>query len=153
MKKSDYLDVYNRFQQIHVLLDDGDRRSLRDVNLSTPQYNLLLHLHTTGSDEAGLTVTDLSNLLICTRSNATRLVQRLEQQGLVRLGRDKADRRLVRVFLTAEGAAMLDQAQVAHASSVKRRLGALKVSELRDLDELTKKVVAQLEADLAAQNG
>jgi DNA-binding MarR family transcriptional regulator len=147
--KVDYMTVYNRLQQIHVLLDDGDRRSLSDLDLSTPQYNLLLHLYTKGTPENGLTITELADLLICTRSNATRLVQRLEQQGLVQLGSDSADRRLVRVFFTPAGTDIVEKARAAHLASVKRRLGALKPEDLDQLDQLTQSIVAALETDLA----
>ncbi len=150
--KSDLVAIYNRLQQIHVLLDDGDRRSLNQLDLSTPQYNLLLHLHTKGSPEEGLTVTDLANLLICTRSNATRLIQRLEQQCLVRLGSDKADRRLVRVFLTDSGAALLEKAQTEHVASIRRRLGSLGAAKLKTVSQLTQEIVSLLEADLATQS-
>ena len=95
---TDALAIYNRLQKIHVLLDDGDRRSLDTVVMSPSQYNLLQHLYDKGRD-SGLTVGELANWLICTPSNATRMVQRLEQQGLVELHRDLNDRRLVWVCL------------------------------------------------------
>ena len=106
---ADALAIYNRLQKIHVLLDDGDRRSLDSVVMSPSQYNLLQHLYDKGRD-SGLTVGELANWLICTPSNATRMVQRLEQQGLVELHRDLKDRRLVWVTLTEVGRARFQQA-------------------------------------------
>ncbi|MBN2006418.1 MAG: MarR family transcriptional regulator [Anaerolineae bacterium] len=144
------LDIYNRLQQIHVLLDDGDRRSLNDANLSSPQYHLLLHLDTKGG-EKGLAVTELANLMICTRSNATRLVQRLEQQGLVKLTRGTEDRRVVRVALTPEGHASFVKAQELHRAAVKRRFSALPHAQLEVLADLTETFVKALESDLASQ--
>lgn len=143
------LALYNRLQQIHVLLDDGDRRSLNDANLSSPQYHLLLHLNKKGG-EKGLPVTELARLLICTRSNATRLVQRLEQQGLVKLTRGTEDRRVVRVALTPEGRTSFVKAQELHRAAVQRRFGALTPDQLQTLADLTQSFVQTLENDLAS---
>lgn len=147
----DIIAVYNRLQQIHVLLDDGDRRSLNSMELTSPQYHLLLHLATRGGGP-GLTITELADLLICTRSNATRMVQRLEQSGLVELNRSDEDRRLVRVTLTKTGAESFARAQALHTTSLKRRFAGLTPVQLEKLDELTRVLVAALEADLATQD-
>lgn len=145
---TDALAIYNRLQKIHVLLDDGDRRSLDSMMMSPSQYNLLQHLYDRGSDK-GLTVGELAIWLICTPSNATRMVQRLEQQGLVDLRRDLKDRRLVWVSLTEIGRERFQQARLAHAASVARRLHSLEASKLNALDALTLHVVDSLEKDLA----
>lgn len=145
---TDALAIYNRLQKIHVLLDDGDRRSLDSMVMSTSQYNLLQHLYDRGSDK-GVTVGELAIWLICTPSNATRMVQRLEQQGLVDLRRDLNDRRLVWVSLTEIGRERFQQARLAHTTSVARRLHSLEASKLDALDALTQHVVDSLEKDLA----
>jgi DNA-binding MarR family transcriptional regulator len=140
------LDLYNRFQKIHVLLDDGDRRSLQHIDLTTSQYNLLLHLAAKWPDQ--LTITNLADRLICSRSNATRMVRRLEEQGLVASTRDTADRRLVLVSMTEEGRRRYEAAKAAHTASVERRLAALAQEEMAELGVLTRNVVRMLEADL-----
>jgi len=143
------LMLYHRFQQIYVLIDDGDRRVLRSVGLTPTQYNLLLRLGEHPDD--GLTITALSQALLCTRGNITRLVRRLELQGLVRCTSDSRDLRLVRVSLTPVGAARIEEARSLHNASVRRRLGALSDQEQAALMALTETVAAGLTADLAAQ--
>lgn len=144
----DALAIYNRLQKIHVLLDDGDRRSLDQIALSPSQYNLLQHLCDKGR-ECGLTVGELAFWLICTPSNATRMVQRLEQQGLVTLHRNQKDRRLVWVTLTEVGRQRVADARAAHQASLARRFGKIDLHELTTLDDLTRLVVDALEQDLA----
>lgn len=148
---NEILDLYNRFQKIHVLLDDGDRRSLQDIELTTSQYNLLLHLAARGP--APLTITNLADFLICSRSNATRMVRRLEEQGLVQSTRDTKDRRLVLVSMTEEGRLRYEAAREAHTASVERRLASLGAGELDSLQVLTHIVVTLLERDLSDTNG
>lgn len=141
-----YIDIYNRLQKIHVQLDDGDRRTLVFFQLTSPQYQALLHLHTAG--EEGLTVTKIADRLICTRGNATRLIRRLESQGLVQVQNDTDDRRAVRVTLTEEGENIFIIAHEAHLSSVKERFMALSDIDVHLLASLTKKLVDLLDWNL-----
>jgi MarR family 2-MHQ and catechol resistance regulon transcriptional repressor len=149
MAEKKYMTVYHLFQKIYVLLDDGDRRTLGAVGLTPTQYNLLQRLGT--EVEAGATITELAQVLLCTRGNITRLVRRLEKNGLVQVGGDSDDQRLVRVALTPAGAEQLSAARAAHAAAVRRRIGALDPAALQALAELTGTLVDVLEADLAAQ--
>jgi DNA-binding MarR family transcriptional regulator len=144
--KDHSLVLYHQLQQVYVLLDDGDRRALRAVGLTPTQYNLLLKLGV--QPDEGLTITELSQVLLCTRGNITRLVQRLAQQGLVQCNGDSRDQRLVRVSLTATGDQRLAQAKVAHTSSVHRRLGTLDPTAQQTLRSLIETVAALLNADL-----
>jgi MarR family transcriptional regulator, 2-MHQ and catechol-resistance regulon repressor len=144
--KDHSLVIYHQLQQIYVLLDDGDRRTLRAVGLTPTQYNLLLKLEL--RTEEGQTITELSQALLCTRGNVTRLVRRLEQQGLVQCSGDHRDQRLVRVSLSPLGASRLEQAKIAHTSSVHRRLGALDSASLTTLRSLMQQVSALLTKDL-----
>lgn len=141
-----YRDLYNRFQKIHVLLDDGDRRGLQNSDLTTSQYNLLMHLGSQG--DGSLTITNLADLLICSRSNATRMVRRLEDQGLVSSERDTQDRRLVLVSLTSKGREKYLEAEKMHHAAVMRRMGALAPETCARLDALTQEFVRLLENDL-----
>lgn len=147
--ENDSLMIYHRLQKIYVLLDDGDRRALRGMGLTPTQYNLLLRLEP--QPDNGSTITELSQLLLCTRGNITRLVRRLEQQGLVHCGGDSRDQRLVRVSLTPTGRARLEEAKTAYTAAVHRRFDALDAPTQRLLRSLLETVVASLTADLAAQ--
>jgi MarR family 2-MHQ and catechol resistance regulon transcriptional repressor len=147
--EEDYLVIYRRFQEIYVLLDDGDTRALRVAGLSTTQYNLLRRLGDHNGE--GLTISELARLLLCTRGNITRLVQRLEQQGLVTRSGDENDQRLVRVTLTPEGRARLTEAQAQHLASLQRRLAWLNLETRQTLLTLTEELVTSLTADLAGE--
>ncbi|MCP5097718.1 MAG: MarR family transcriptional regulator, partial [Chloroflexi bacterium] len=35
--------IYHTFQAIYVLLDDGDRIALKEINITPSQFNLLRH--------------------------------------------------------------------------------------------------------------
>jgi MarR family transcriptional regulator, 2-MHQ and catechol-resistance regulon repressor len=147
---SDSMSIYHQIQQIYVLLDDGDRRALRTSGLTPTQYNLLSRLGERA--DKGVKVSELAQLLLCTKGNATRLVQRLAQQGLVEVGGDANDQRVVRVALTDEGASRLAQARQAHDQAVERRFGLFPPDMRRQFRELTQMAVESLTADLEKQS-
>ncbi|VAW31384.1 hypothetical protein MNBD_CHLOROFLEXI01-2987, partial [hydrothermal vent metagenome] len=93
--------LYHHFHTIYVLLDDGDKRTFKQLDLTFTQYNFLRTLDAANADS--LTVSEAAKILLCTRGNITRLVKRLEKSNLVRLGNDAHDQRLVRITLTAKG--------------------------------------------------
>jgi DNA-binding MarR family transcriptional regulator len=141
--------LYRQFLTIFVLLDDGDRRTFKQIELTTTQYNFLRTLDAAETDN--LTVTEVADKLLCTRGNVTRLVQRLGSSGLIRVGSDERDQRLVRIHLTPEGKARLDQARQLHEASIKQRLAELTPTQRQQLIDLTATAVQLLEADLAKQ--
>jgi DNA-binding MarR family transcriptional regulator len=148
-KPCDTMILYQRLQQIYVLLDDGDRRALRAIQLTPSQFNLLRMLGLQPGRD--MTITALSQALLCTRSNITRLVQRLEQAGLVQRSSDPADQRLVRITLSATGAQALSDAAHAHRQAVQRRLGSLNAETQALLCRMSEQIVTLLESDLAQQ--
>lgn len=142
--------IYRNLQTLYVLLDDGDRRALKQVDLTPTQFNFLRTLDAAEADS--MTVSEVADVLLCTRGNVTRLVQRLGKRDLVRVGSDEHDQRLVRIYLTAAGKAQLEEAYRLHEASMQRRFGALSTEQRRQLAEITATAVTLLEADLAAHS-
>lgn len=75
-------------------------RAFEEVGLSSAKYGVLAELARAGEP---LPLSDLAARNQCVRSNMTQLVDRLEQDGLVRREDDPADRRVVRAALTSLG--------------------------------------------------
>lgn len=126
------LHVYQTLMGISLMLDEGDVRTLRRFGLTSAQFNALRHLQRDRSNS----INDLARLLICDKSNATRLVDRLLRDGLVERKQDPDDRRFVRVRLTNEGVRLRDGAVAAHHASIRARFTAFDRAELHSLDSL-----------------
>lgn len=133
-------DIYQNLQTLYVLLDESDRRVLGSVGLTPTQYNLLSLLDI----DEGRPVTRLAEVLLCTRGNVTRLVQRLVDAGLVRTGPDRSDQRLLRVYLTPLGKERLTEADAVFTAANRRRLSSLSTVELSRLRALTGDLADQL---------
>jgi DNA-binding MarR family transcriptional regulator len=136
---------YAMLHEIYVLLDDGDRRVLRALKLTRSQYVLLTMLTPDGQ---GQRLTTLSQHLLYSKSQITRLVDQLEQAGLVKRVIDPSDRRAQRVMLTLAGMELRTQAGLIHQQSLQKRLGVLNDEEQQQLGLLLGKLRDGLQADL-----
>lgn len=140
--------VYQCLQEIGVMIDDGDRGTMRDAGLTPAHFNLLRRLDS-GPDATGHTITRLAELTLCTRGNVTRLVQRLVEAGLVDIRSDRSDQRLVRVFLNEAGAEQLAAAERGHIGLNAARFGELTDDEVADLHERLSGLAVHLRKHLA----
>jgi DNA-binding MarR family transcriptional regulator len=139
--------AWQQHQLIHelfVLLDDGDRRLLGATRLSPLEFAVLQRLDTSH----GQRLTDIGVALLCVKSTITRLVDRLELDGLVQRTPDPEDRRAQRLLLTRRGLTVRDQARHAYVASVERRLSGLDDEEQAQLCHLLAKLRDLLRADL-----
>jgi DNA-binding MarR family transcriptional regulator len=82
------------------LLKENVNVALKKVGLSYPKYDVLSQLADAGEP---LSLRVLAECQGCAASNITQIVDRLEDEGLVRRVDDPEDRRSVRAELTDEG--------------------------------------------------
>ena len=82
-------------------------RVLRAFQLTEPSYNVLRILRGAGTD--GRCGHEISAQVISEVPDMTRLIDRLQKLGLCQRRRVDGDRRLVRVFITDAGLALLGQ--------------------------------------------
>jgi DNA-binding MarR family transcriptional regulator len=103
--------------------------------LTINDYGCLLLLHRAG--EEGMRRIDLANRLQLSPSGITRLLDRLEDQGLVGKGECKSDARVSYAILTDAGHEKLRAAAPGHVDDIDRRLAAvLSEDEMKTLAEL-----------------
>lgn len=103
--------------------------------LTINDYGCLLLLSRVG--EEGMRRIDLANELRLSPSGITRLLDRLEDQGLVGKGACKEDARVSYAILTDDGLAKLRDAAPGHVDDIDRRIGeVLDEEEMRTLTEL-----------------
>jgi DNA-binding MarR family transcriptional regulator len=132
---------------IYLLLHDGDRRVLSRLQLTPLEFSVLQRL----DPGQGQRLTDVGAELLCVKSTITRLVDRLEADGLVLRTPDPDDRRAQRLLLTARGLAVRDAAARIHDEAVERRLGQLDPEERELLLALLKKLRQSLQAELLGE--
>lgn len=137
-------DTYESIKEVFILLDDGDRRCLQQYDLTPTQFYAL---HWSNSAD-GKTLGEVSERLLCTPSNVTRVVDLLVRRGLLKRERDSEDRRVVRVYRTPDGQKLYDQVSQTYVDSILERIGALSEKEHATLQELLGTLKKALESQL-----
>ena len=103
--------------------------------LPLTSYEVLLYL--AQSPEGRLRMSELADSVLLSRSGLTRLVDRLERQGLLRRESCASDRRGAYAAITQRGRALFDRARVTHLEGVRRRfLDHLTEEDLRFLADI-----------------
>jgi MarR family transcriptional regulator, 2-MHQ and catechol-resistance regulon repressor len=111
--------------------------------LTLNDYGALLLLSRAG--EEGMRRIDLAHELQLSPSGITRLLDRLEAQGLVGKGACKEDARVSYAVLTDAGLTKLKECAPGHIADIEERLGAV-------LDEAEMDTLAELLGRLAARD-
>ncbi|MGA7341850.1 MAG: MarR family transcriptional regulator [Terracidiphilus sp.] len=104
--------------------------AFRPLGLTNGQFSLLMSLNRPQPPPMG----PVANLLAMDRTTLTAALKPLQRRGLVRVQRDRNDRRSRTLILTANGRALLARAapiwRRSHAE-IERRLSGAKLDELR----------------------
>ena len=131
----DQLNAWASLIQAHSVLVGRLERDLLDQrSLPLSWYEVLLHL--SRAPEGAMRMQDLSEAVLLSKSGMTRLIDRMEERGLVERIRVPDDRRVVLVRVSPEGARMRDEIEAIKQDQMRSILGNL------DVDQLTRLVGA-----------
>jgi len=113
------------------LIEGEIRQRLRErFDTTLPRFDLLAQLERV---EEGLLLGELSRRMMVSNGNITGLAERLLQSGLIERNTLEADRRAVRVRLTAEGRQLFGEMAAAHAEWIAELFSALSPEEQKAL--------------------
>jgi DNA-binding MarR family transcriptional regulator len=113
-------------------------RELAPLDISHAQWIVVMLL----GDGAAATAAELCKILIYDPGAMTRLLDRLEKKGVLRRVRAKDDRRAVQLKLTADGKKLYPRILDALVRVFNRLLHGFSKSEVRLLEQLLKRMVA-----------
>lgn len=102
-----------------------------------PRFDVLAALY---RRREGVTMSELSRLLLVSNGNATTVVDRLEKDGLVRRSASETDRRTVFVALTAEGLRQFEGLATQHEAEVGQLFANLSETDLDMLTDILKRM-------------
>jgi DNA-binding MarR family transcriptional regulator len=116
---------------------DAELTRRHDLPLSS--YEVLLYL--ADADEGRMRMSSLASSVLLSRSGLTRLVDRLERQGLLTRVRCESDARGLFAEITPEGRELFAEARTTHLDGVRRLfLDRFSREELRTLGALWQKL-------------
>jgi len=115
------------FESALALLDVLDAELEQVVGISQRWYDVLVHLE---ESPQGVPMNELADRILYSKSGFTRVVDRMEEAGLVRRARLDGDRRTILILLTDDGKEMLTRARRHHRDGIQRHFS----SHLTDAD-------------------
>ena len=131
-----YLHLWRTYDRLKQLEDELFGR----FELTAQQYNTLRVLQAAHPER--LPTLAVAGKLISRAPDITRLLDRLEDRGLVDRERVPEDRRSVRIGITPAGQALLDELDEAVRDCHERQLGHLSPEELQTLNDLLRRARA-----------
>jgi DNA-binding MarR family transcriptional regulator len=141
------LDAWRGFLRTHAALSrELDAELAREHDLPLGSYEVLLFL--ADSPAGRMRMAELADSVLLSRSGLTRMVDRMERQGLVRREPCPGDARGLNAVITDAGRERFTAARRTHLAGVRRRfLDRLSDGEKRDLASLWSRLGSHAEDD------
>ncbi len=122
-----------------ALTKELDAELAREHNLPLSSYEVLLYL--ADAPEGRMRMAELAESVLLSRSGLTRLVDRLEREGLLKRERCESDARGYFAEITPQGRRLFDRARRTHLEGVRVRfLSRFSRDELRAMGALWQKL-------------
>jgi DNA-binding MarR family transcriptional regulator len=125
-----YLGLWRTYDRLRALEDE----LFAHYELTAQQYNVLRLLKAARPD--GIPTLTLADRLVSKAPDVTRMIDRLEDRGLVTREKQPGDRRIVRVQIADGGLKLLSAIAGPLAECHARQLGHLSESDLKHLSRL-----------------
>jgi DNA-binding MarR family transcriptional regulator len=128
------------FESALALLDVLDAELEHAVGISQRWYDVLVHLE---ESPQGIPMNELAERILYSKSGFTRVIDRMEEAGLVRRARPDNDRRTILIVLTDKGIEMMECARRHHRDGIQRHFAQhLTETDIKALIRALEKVSA-----------
>jgi len=128
------------FESALALLDVLDAELAQVVGIPQRWYDVLVHLE---ESPHGIPMNELADRILYSKSGLTRVVDRMEEAGLVRRARLESDRRTTPIVLTDAGTETLERARRHHRDGIQRHFSQhLTNADVKALTSALEKVSA-----------
>lgn len=138
------IELYNTLKAIFLHIDNHEKAFLAEFGLNIPRNFVLHHLN----NRPGINNMDLSERLLCTKSNTSRIVQGMLKDGLITRQYHPEDRRSYQLYLSESGKALFERVYPAFNQQIN------KLMSLIDSDKIDPylEVIQSIETILAPTN-
>lgn len=134
-----YQETTVKILKMREFLYAGVADLLRGYGLTEPQFNVLRILR--GAGPAGLPCLEIGRRLISRVPDVTRLLDRLESEGLVSRVRSHKDRRVVNTTIAPAGLKLLRKIDAPLAELHRSQFSSLTKAQMSDLIRLADKIM------------
>lgn len=133
--------LYHSLKSIFLHIDQREKALLSQFNLTIPRFYILTHVH----NKPGLNYIDLSELMLCTKGNTTRVVGGMQSDGLITRHVNPQDRRSYRLYLTEKGENLFKEVHSTYIQQIDQILEKFTEDQLAIYTEVSAHIEAVLE--------
>lgn len=137
------MQLYESLKAIFLHIDNHEKAYLAEHGLNIPRFYVLLHV----SDKPGINYIELSDRLLCTKSNTTRVVRGMIQEDLITRQNDPNDGRSFQLFLTEKGRDILENTYPGFVSKIDQLMSAFSDEEAKEYLAVSQKIESSLTPD------
>ena len=127
MKQTKF-ELYESLKSIFLHIDNHEKVFLGQYGLNVPRFYVLMHVE----NNPGINYILLSELLLCTKSNTTRVVRGMQKDGLINREVDPNDRRSYRLTLSKAGRDLFNRVYPDYKMLVDGLMSKLDKAKLED---------------------
>jgi len=135
-----YRSLYQSMKSIFLHLDDGERTLFSKFGLTTSRFYILKHIFT----NPGISYIDLSELMLCTKGNTTRIVQGMLEDHLINRMENPQDRRGFQLFLSTTGETLYKEVNKEYQDYIKSLVSKLNEDQLEQFAEVSSRFEQRL---------
>lgn len=118
--------LYYSLKSIFLHIDNQEKALLSQYHLNVPRFFILMHVH----NNPGINYIDLSDLMLCTKGNTTRVVRAMQREGLLTRQLNTEDRRSYNLFLTPKGEILFKEVNLAYIQHIDQMLNSFSDEQL-----------------------
>lgn len=136
-------EILVAIRRVMRAVDMRSKQLERKAGLTVPQWLILQALSASGE----MQISELARRISLSHATVTSILNRMSDKGLVQRKRNSADRRAVRVSLTAEGNTTFEEAPELLQEAFVTRFRQLERWEQKLLTSAIERVASMMEAD------
>lgn len=138
------LDLFIKLMRTHDSLENRLREDFRSFNLTPPQFGILETLYHLGPLQQHV----LASKLLKSAGNITRVLDGMQESGLIERRAEPGDRRSFRIHLTTSGKKLIEKIFPRFAAGMQGLFGCLNIGEQQQLDQLLRKLGTNIKHSL-----
>lgn len=140
------IDVLRDLGKIARALDSIANIEFKDYQLSKGQYLYLVRIY----ENPGIIPDKLAEMIKVDRTTAARAIQKLEEKGLIEKRADEENKKIRRLFVTAEGASLAPIIQLENDYSNQMALQHLTDEEIAFFSKILKQIEENIDTEWKA---
>jgi DNA-binding MarR family transcriptional regulator len=126
-------ELYFSLKSIFLHIDNQEKSLLARFNLNIPRFYILRHVY----ENPGINFMELSDLMLCTKGNTTRVVRSMQDEDLLTRQVSAADRRCYHLYLTNKGEKLFKEVNIAYNQHIHQLIAKFTEAQLASYTKIS----------------